>query len=110
MHVFQGERSRRTMAVPSSRKLWRALREVDTLQRCVRLRLWQSIRADTQYGPAITTGRLIPPHSRLSRVRSSSLSLTTYFFLTTCFAVTNQLRIIGIIDSENCRKINDERY
>jgi hypothetical protein len=31
MHVFQGERGHRTMAVPSSRKLWRALREVDTI-------------------------------------------------------------------------------
>jgi hypothetical protein len=28
MHVFQGERSHRPMAVPSSRKLWHALREV----------------------------------------------------------------------------------
>jgi hypothetical protein len=36
--------------------------------------------------------------------------LTTYFFLATCFAVTNQLRITGIIDSEICRKINDGRY
>jgi hypothetical protein len=33
MHVFQGERSGRTTAVPSSRKLWRALREVDNYLR-----------------------------------------------------------------------------
>jgi hypothetical protein len=33
MHVFQGERGRRTMAVPSSRKLWHALREVDNYPR-----------------------------------------------------------------------------
>jgi hypothetical protein len=33
MHVFQGERGHRTMAVPSSRKLWRALREVDNYLR-----------------------------------------------------------------------------
>jgi hypothetical protein len=33
MHVFQGERSHRTMAVPSSRKLWHALREVDNYLR-----------------------------------------------------------------------------
>ena len=29
MHVFQGEGVHRAAAVPSSRKLWRALREVD---------------------------------------------------------------------------------
>jgi hypothetical protein len=29
MHVFQGERGHRTAAVPSSRKLWHVLREVD---------------------------------------------------------------------------------
>jgi hypothetical protein len=33
MHVCQGERSHRTLAVPSPRKLWRALREVDTYLR-----------------------------------------------------------------------------
>jgi hypothetical protein len=33
MHVFQGERSRRTTPVPPSRKLWRALREVDNYLR-----------------------------------------------------------------------------
>jgi hypothetical protein len=33
MHVFQGERGRRTMAVPSSRKLWHALHEVDNYLR-----------------------------------------------------------------------------
>ena len=39
MHVFQGERGHRTMAVPSSRKLWRALREVDTYLRGQSMRL-----------------------------------------------------------------------
>jgi hypothetical protein len=33
MHVFQGERDHRTMALPSSRRLWHALREVDTYLR-----------------------------------------------------------------------------
>src|ERR1700727_2674555 len=37
------------------------------LQRRVWVRLRQTVRANLQYGPAITTGRLIPPHSGHSR-------------------------------------------
>jgi hypothetical protein len=89
MRVFQIERHHRTTTVPSSRKLrhgprvatsvtegtanflvnrrmvttWRQLPAAGamcSLQRRVRTRLWQSIRANTEYGPAITAGRLTP--------------------------------------------------
>ena len=45
---------------------WRRLAaagSVRALQRRVWVRLRQTVRANLQYGPAITTGRLIPPHS-----------------------------------------------
>jgi hypothetical protein len=59
MHVFQGERSHRTMAVPSSRKLWRALREVDTYLRGQSKRLVnyaQRYRAGLRVGTSVTEG------------------------------------------------------
>jgi hypothetical protein len=59
MHVFQGERSRRTTAVPSSRKLWRALREVDTYLRGQSLRLVnyaKRYRAGLRVGTSLTEG------------------------------------------------------
>src|SRR5664279_3288034 len=48
--------------------------------------------------------------SVLRRSRSSSLSLTTYFFTAICFAVTKHLRRCGNIDSEIDREINDRGY
>jgi hypothetical protein len=59
MHVFQGERSHRTMAVPSSRKLWRALREVDTYLRGQSKRLVnyaKRYRAGLRVGTSVTEG------------------------------------------------------
>ena len=59
MHVFQGERSCRTTAVPSSRKLWRALREVDTYLRGQSSRLVnyaKRYRAGLRVGTSITEG------------------------------------------------------
>ena len=46
----------------------------------------------------------------LSRLRSSSLSFTTYFFTTVCFAVTTHLRHYGAIGSEIDRNIKDVGY
>jgi hypothetical protein len=59
MHVFQGERSCRTTAVPSSRKLWRALREVDTYFRGQSSRLAnyaKRYRAGLRVGTSLTEG------------------------------------------------------
>ena len=59
MHVFQGERSHRTLAVPSSRKLWRALREVDTYLRGQSRRLVnyaKRYRAGLRVGTSVTEG------------------------------------------------------
>jgi hypothetical protein len=59
MHVFQGERGHRTMAVPSSRKLWRALREVDSYLRGQSMRLVnyaKRYRAGLRIGTSITEG------------------------------------------------------
>ena len=59
MHVFQGERGHRTMAVPSSRKLWRALREVDTYLRGQSMRLVnyaKRYRAGLRVGTSMTEG------------------------------------------------------
>jgi hypothetical protein len=59
MHVFQGERSCRTTAVPSSRKLWRALREVDTYLRGQSSRLVnyaKRYRAGLRVGTSMTEG------------------------------------------------------
>jgi hypothetical protein len=59
MHVFQGERSRRTTAVPSSRKLWRALREVDNYLRGQSSRLVnyaRRYRAGLRVGTSMTEG------------------------------------------------------
>jgi hypothetical protein len=59
MHVYQGERARRTMALPSSRKLWRALREVDTYLRGQSMRLVnyaKRYRAGLRVGTSITEG------------------------------------------------------
>jgi hypothetical protein len=59
MHVFQGERSHRTLAVPSSRKLWRALREVDTYLRGQSKRLVnyaKRYRAGLRVGTSVTEG------------------------------------------------------
>jgi hypothetical protein len=59
MHAFQGERSRRTTTVPSSRKLWRALREVDTYLRGQSSRLVnyaQRYRAGLRVGTSMTEG------------------------------------------------------
>jgi hypothetical protein len=59
MHVFQGERGHRTMAVPSSRKLWRALREVDNYLRGQSKRLVnyaKRYRAGLRVGTSVTEG------------------------------------------------------
>lgn len=59
MHVFQGEDSHRTMAVPSSRKLWRALREVDSYLRSQSSRLVnyaKRYRAGLRVGTSLTEG------------------------------------------------------
>jgi hypothetical protein len=59
MRVFQGERSCRTTAVPSSRKLWRALREVDTYLRGQSSRLVnyaKRYRAGLRVGTSLTEG------------------------------------------------------
>ena len=59
MHVFQGERRCRTTAVPSSRKLWCALREVDTYLRGQSSRLVnyaKRYRAGLRVGPSLTEG------------------------------------------------------
>jgi hypothetical protein len=59
MHVFQGERGRRTMAVPSSRKLWHALREFDNYLRGQSARLVdyaKRYRAGLRVGTSVTEG------------------------------------------------------
>jgi hypothetical protein len=59
MHVFQGERSHRTMAVPSSRKLWCAFREVDIYFRGQSKRLvnyGKRYRANLRVGTSVTDG------------------------------------------------------
>jgi hypothetical protein len=59
MHVFQGERSRRTTAVLSSRKLWSALREVDNYLRGQSSRLVnyaERHRAGLRVGTSMTEG------------------------------------------------------
>jgi hypothetical protein len=59
MHVFQDERGRRTMAVPSSRKLWHALREVDNYLRGQSTRLVnyaKRYRAGLRVGTSVTEG------------------------------------------------------
>jgi hypothetical protein len=59
MQVFQGERSCRTTAAPSSRKLWRALREVDTYLRGQSSRLInyaKRYRAGLRVGTSLTEG------------------------------------------------------
>jgi hypothetical protein len=58
-HVFQGERSHRTSAAPSSRELWRALREVDTYLRGQSKRLVnyaKRYRAGLRVGTSVTEG------------------------------------------------------
>jgi hypothetical protein len=57
--LFQGERRRRTTAVPSSRQLWRALREVDTYLRGQSSRLVnyaRRYRAGLRVGTSMTEG------------------------------------------------------
>ena len=59
MRVFRGEGSRRTTAVPSSRKLWRALREVDNYLRGQSSRLVnyaKRYRAGLRVGTSMTEG------------------------------------------------------
>jgi hypothetical protein len=59
MRVFQGERSHRPMAVPSSRKLWHALREVDNDLRGQSTRLVnyaKRYRAGLRVGTSVTEG------------------------------------------------------
>jgi hypothetical protein len=59
MHVFQGERSHRTTAAPSSRKLWRALREADNYFRGQSMRLVnyaKRYRAGLRVGTSVTEG------------------------------------------------------
>jgi len=59
MDVFQGERSHRTMAVPSCRKLWHALREVDNYLRSQSTRLVnyaKRYRAGLRVGTSVTEG------------------------------------------------------
>jgi hypothetical protein len=59
MHVFRGEGVHRTTAVPSSRKLWRALREVDKYLRGQSTRLVnyaKRYRAGLRVGTSVTEG------------------------------------------------------
>jgi hypothetical protein len=59
MHVFQGERGHRTMAVPSSRKLWHALREVDNYlcgQSTRLVNYAKRYRAGLRVGTSVTEG------------------------------------------------------
>jgi hypothetical protein len=59
MHAFQGEQGHRTMGVPSSRKLWHALREVDKYLRSQSARLVnyaKRYRAGLRVGTSITEG------------------------------------------------------
>jgi hypothetical protein len=59
LHVFQGERSRRTTAVPASRKLWRALREVDNYlrgQSSLLVDYAKRYRAGLRVGTSMTEG------------------------------------------------------
>jgi hypothetical protein len=59
MHVFQGERGHRTTAVPSSRKLWGALCEVDNYLRGQSTRLVnyaKRYRAGLRVGTSVTEG------------------------------------------------------
>ena len=68
MHVFQGERSHRAMAVPSSRKLWRALREVDNYLRGQSTRLVnyaERYRADLRVG----TSANFPVNRRMNKAQ-----------------------------------------
>jgi hypothetical protein len=55
MHVFHGERSHGALAVPSSRKLWHALREVDNCS--TRLANYaERYRAGLRVGTSVTEG------------------------------------------------------
>jgi hypothetical protein len=59
MHVFKGEGAHRPTAEPSSRKLWRALREVDTYRRGQSTRLVnyaKRYRAGLRVGTSVTEG------------------------------------------------------
>jgi hypothetical protein len=59
MHVFQGESFHRAKAVPSSRKLWHALREVDKYLRSQSTRLVnyaKRYRAGLRVGTSVTEG------------------------------------------------------
>jgi hypothetical protein len=59
MHVFRGEGVHRAAAVPSSRKLWRALREVDKYLRGQSTRLVnyaKRYRAGQRVGTSVTEG------------------------------------------------------
>jgi hypothetical protein len=59
MHVFRGERGHRTMGVPSSRKLWRALHQVDKYLRGQSARLVnyaERYRAGLRVGTSMTEG------------------------------------------------------
>jgi hypothetical protein len=59
MHVFKGEGAHRPTAEPSSRKLWRALREVDTYLRGQSTRLVnyaKRYRAGLRVGTSVTEG------------------------------------------------------
>ena len=59
MHVFRGEGVHRAAAVPSSRKLWRALREVDKYLRSQSTRLVnyaKRYRAGLRVGTSVTEG------------------------------------------------------
>jgi hypothetical protein len=59
MHLFQGERARRNEHIPSSRKLWHALREVDDYLHGQSTRLVNyagRYRAGLRIGTAVTEG------------------------------------------------------
>jgi hypothetical protein len=59
MHVFRGERSHRTTAVPSSRKLWSALHEVDRYlsgQGAWLVNYAKRYRAGLRVGTSVTEG------------------------------------------------------
>jgi hypothetical protein len=68
MHVFQGERSHRTITVPSSRQAWHALRKVDTFLRCQSTRLVnyaERYRADLRVG----TSANFPVNRRMNKAQ-----------------------------------------
>lgn len=109
----------RTASNPSSTSCWRVRATVSTLVSSAAA-IWLSLHpSPASEASAFSRMRALvscragclPARIRvLSRSRSSSLSLTTYFFTAFCFAVTNHLHHYGDINSEIDREINDARH